>query len=211
MSTNGKIGLNIILGVLACAAVGLGVAAYFLIFAGGTQIIQPNNPAPTPTSSVATFIFPSSTLSAANNNASGSPAFGTFASTFSAPYPVAWSEGQSRFAISGATLTGSSLTLTVNVTTGDLPQCVPIDIRLVSDEQGDMAAPTSPSSMNFPLSATTCEGTPNTFYANQPLTFTVDPATAPFLLMTGGASNVYFEVSTTTAGGVDVAFPQQSG
>ena len=74
-----------------------------------------------------------------------------------------------------------------------------------------MVAPTSPATTNFPLSTRTCEGTPNTIYPSEPLTFTVDPANMPFLSLTGGTSNIYFEVSTTTNGGLDVALPQQSG
>jgi hypothetical protein len=99
----------------------------------------------------------------------------------------------------------------VNVTLGTLPECVPINVRLISDEQGDTAAPDSPNQTNFPLSTSTCEGDANAVYPNQPLTFTVDPANQPFLFMTGGTSNIYFEVSTTTTGGIDAALPQQSG
>ena len=39
----------------------------------------------------------------------------------------------------------------VNVTMGDIPQCVPINIRLISDEEGDMVAPDSPSLDEFPF------------------------------------------------------------
>jgi hypothetical protein len=215
---NGKIHFSLVFGVLIVIAIVLGVTAYIVIFGAGTQVVQPETVAPPASSTVATFIFPSSTpsssLSAPGNTASSSTStasLGTFSSLFSSPYPVAWSEGQSSFAISGATLNGNELTLMVNVTMGGLPQCVPINIRLISDEEGDMTAPNSPSSTNFPLSSTTCEGTPNTLYPSQPLTFTVDPTNMPFLFLTGGTSNVYFEVSTTTDGGLDVAIPQQSG
>lgn len=211
----GNVNLKIILGVLAVIAIILGVTAYFIIFGTGTNVIQPNNVATSSTenpSSTAVFIFPSSTPAMGNTSSSASStSFGTFSSNFSAPYPVSWSEGQSDFAISGASLNGDELTILVNVTMGELPQCVPINLRLISDEEGDMVAPTSPAATNFPLSTTTCEGTPNTPYPNQPLTFTVDPANTPFLLVTGGTSNVYFEVTTTTDGGLDVALPEQSG
>ena len=213
---NGKINLNIVFGVLAVVAVVLGITAYFVIFGAGTQVVEPVDTGSPATSSVATFIFPSSTaassLSAGETSSStASTTFGTFSSIFSAPDFVTWSEGQSSFAISGATLTGNQLTLMVNVTLGDIPQCVPINLRLISDEEGDMVAPTSPTQMNFSLSTSTCEGTANTSYPNEALTFTVDPVNAPFLFLTGGTSNIYFEVSTTTAGGVNVAIPQQSG
>jgi hypothetical protein len=216
VSVRGKINLNLIFGILACTALVLGVAAYVVIFGAGTQVIQPQNISVSTSSGVVAFIFPSSTaLSAPSGTVPGlatsSATFGTFSSFFSSPYPVAWTEGQSSFAISGATLTDNQLTLMVNVTVGDIPQCVPINIRLISDEEGDMAAPVSPTQTNFPLSTSTCEGTPNTLYPAEPLTFTVDLANTPFLFLTGGTSNVYFEVATTTDGGLDVSIPQQSG
>jgi hypothetical protein len=47
---------------------------------------------------------------------------------------------------------------------------------------------------------------------SEPVTFTIDPSlTAPFLLTTGGASNVFFEVATSTTGGVDIALPSDAG
>jgi hypothetical protein len=212
----GNVNLKIILGVLAVIALVLGVTVYFIIFGTGTNVIQPNIATTTPAenSSSVAFVFPptfptSSSASAPSSTSATST--GPFLSNFSAPYPVSWSEGQSQFAISGASLSGDELTLLVNVTMGDLPQCVPINIRLISDEEGDMIAPASPSATNFPLSTTTCEGTPNTVYPNQPLTFTVDPTNMPFLLVTGGTSNIYFEVTTTTDNGLDVALPEQSG
>ncbi len=210
----GKINFNIILGVLVCVALVMGVTAYIVIFGAGTQIVQPESTSGPVGSSTATFIFPSSTASSALANGSSSASttnFGAYSSNLTAPYSVIWSEGQSSFAISGATLSGNNLTLMVNVTVGNIPQCVPINIRLISDEQGDMVAPTSPPQTNFPLNTSTCEGTPNTIYPSEPLTFTVDPANTPFLFLTGGNSNIYFEVTTTTDGGLDVSIPQQSG
>lgn len=216
-STNGKINLNLLFGILACVAVVLGITAYIVIFGTGTQVIQPQD-AGSASSSATTFVFPSSATSSsslATGNATSSgistTTYESFSSNFPSPYPVVWSEGQSSFAISGATIAGNELTLLVNVTLGDIPQCVPINVRLISDEQGDMIAPTSPSLTNFPLSTSTCEGTSNTLYPSEPLTFTIDPANAPFLFLTGGTSNVYFEVATTTSGGLDVLIPQQSG
>jgi hypothetical protein len=215
---NGKLTLNLAFGILLLIAVALGITAYIIIFGAGTQVVQPQQNAG-PTSSPSTvFAFPSSTASSSPSaegsgtaSSSTSAIFENFSSNFSAPYPVSWSEGQSEFAISGATLAGDELTLMVNVTVGDIPQCVPINLRLISDEEGDMVAPTSPTQTNFPLSTSTCEGTPNTLYPDEPLTFTVDPTNMPLLFLTGGTSNIYFEISTTTDGGLDVAIPQQSG
>jgi hypothetical protein len=218
-SAKGAISFKTLVIVLVIVAVILGGIAYAVIFGIGTQVVQPQTATTTAanaSSSTATFVFPSSTLSSssatgiagASTTASGTD---SFASTFSAPYPVSWTDGQSSFAISGATMVGNELTLFVNITLGNLPECVPINLRLISDEEGDTAAPTSPDQTNFPLSSSTCQGDANAVYQNQALTFTVDPAASPFLFLTGGTSNVYFEVSTTTDGGVDVAIPQQSG
>ncbi len=213
-----KITLNTVLIISAAVAAALGITAYLVIFGVGTQVVQPGLSTSTvaaPTSSVA-FVFPTSTASSSASStgiSSGTAASstGTFSSTFSAPYPVSWNDGESSFAVSGATLNGNELTLFVNVTLGTLPECVPINIRLISDEQGDTAAPDSPNQTNFPLGTSTCEGDANAVYPNQPLTFTVDPTNQPFLFMTGGTSNIYFEVSTTTTGGINAALPQQSG
>jgi len=207
---NGKITFKIVFGVLVCVVIVLGITAYIVIFGAGTQVVQPQNTGVVASSTAVAFVFPSSTASSSLTGVGGS-ASSSASSIFSSPYPVSWSEGQSQFAISGATLSGNNLTLMVNVTVGDIPQCVPINLRLISDELGDMVAPTSPTQTNFPLSTSTCEGTPNTLYPSEPLTFTVDPANMPFLFLTGGASNIYFEVATTTDGGLDVAIPQQSG
>ncbi len=209
--------LNTVLIIVAGAAIILGIVAYFIIFGIGTQVVQPQAASSTPASSSSVaFVFPTSTASSsASSTETGTSTLaistGTFSSNFTAPYPVTWTDGQSSFAISGATLTGNELTLFVNVALGDLPECVPINLRLISDEQGDTAAPTSPNQTNFPLSTSSCSGDANAVYPSEPLTFTVDPANAPFLFLTGGTSNSYFEVSTTTNGGVDVAIPQRSG
>lgn len=213
---NGKINLTVIFWILACVALVLGVEAYIVIFGTGTEVIQPQNAGVSASSSQIAFVFPSSTAPSvsggvASSSASSSLMSATFSSVFSSPYPVAWAEGQSSFAISGATLTGDQLTVMVNVTVGDIPQCVPINVRLISDEEGDMAAPSSPTQTNFLLSTSTCEGTPNTLYSAEPLVFTVDPANMPFLFLTGGTSNIYFEIATTTNGGLDVSIPQQTG
>ncbi len=156
---NGKINLKIVLGVLV---VYRSRSRHQRLFRHLRRRAPRSSSRTTPrhlrSSSAATFIFPSSTASSSSPSASASElgrfdAFGTFSSNFSAPYPVTWSEGQSSFAISGATLTGNELTLLVNVTVGEIPQCVPINLRLISDEQGDMAAPTSPTDNEFPARA----------------------------------------------------------
>ena len=214
---SGKITLKTVLVIMACVAVILGVTTYFIIFGTGTQVVQPTSTSSSTSSSVrhSSSLFHSilivpwlgqhNKFKRFRNNVRS--IFLQFLRAISG-YLVG---GQSSFAIAGATLTGNELTLLINVAVGSIPQCVPINLRLISDEEGDMAAPTSPIQTNFPLSTSTCEGTSNTTYPSEPLTFTVDPANTPFLFLTGGTSNVYFEATPDADGGLDVAIPQQSG
>jgi hypothetical protein len=134
----------------------------------------------------------------------------SFQSTFPSTI-VAWSEGQPSFAITGGALQNGQLSLTLTVQTGNIPQCVPINVRMVSDEQGDMQAPVSPSAQNFPLGTNgDCEGTANTSY-DQTITFNASGVSAPYLFTTGGSSNVYFEITPMSDGSLELSTPQQSG
>lgn len=212
--------------VLMCVAVALGIAAYFAVFSG-TQFIEPNSGAGGGGSAGSTtpmLILTSSSTSSTTAGVGGSsstfitnapPSSGlsqVYQSIFAAPYPVTWTEGQPQFAISGMTLQGNQLSVIVNVETGASIQCVPVNLRLITDEQGDMAAPSAPASPNFLLGGDgTCTPTANTAYPNQIVTFEVDPTQMPFLITTGGTSNVFFEVTTSTNNGLQVAIPQSSG
>jgi hypothetical protein len=114
--------------------------------------------------------------------------------------------------VTGATLQGNQLTLGISLQLGADAQCIPINLRMVTDESGDMAAPNSPATANFPLASDgTCMGAVNGTYPGQSVIFSVDPTTAPFLFTTGAPSNIFFEISTTTGNGLQVGIPQQSG
>ena len=207
--------------VLASLAVVLGIVAYFAVFSGSELIVP--NPAGgtqssaqggTGTSTPLTFISSSSSTSADSSSSATSTAVSNqiYQMTFSAPYPVTWNEGQPQFAVTGITLQGNQLSIAVNVQTGASAQCVPVNLRLITDEQGDMAAPSAPNSPNFPLAADgTCTAAANTSYPNQVVMFEVDPAQTPFLVTTGGTSNVFFEVTTSTDNGLQIIVPQSSG
>jgi hypothetical protein len=210
-----KISLKTTLIFLASTAAILGIISYFMVFTGPQDVQPANNTSST--AGTPNFAFPNSAASSSLIEATGTVATSSatstptvFTSTSNAPF-VTWSEGQPSFGITGGTLQNNQLTLTMSVLTGSIPQCVPINLRLVSDEQGDMQAPISPAAQNFPLGAGgDCEGTANTSY-NQSVTFSVSGMSGPYLFTTGGTSNIYFEVSTTANGGLDIETPQQSG
>jgi hypothetical protein len=199
--------------VLVCLAVALGVISYFALFSG-TQVIQPLTSNSTGQgSSTPTLVLPTSTASssAPTTTTTATGASQTFAANFSAPYPVTWQEGQSALAVTGATLQANQLTLAVNIQLGATAECIPINLRMVTDEQGDMATPSAPLGANFPLASDgSCNVAPNAQYTSK-VTFTIDPTTSPFIFTTGAPSNLFFEVTTTTGNGLQVDVPQQSG
>jgi hypothetical protein len=210
--------MKITLIVLVCLAVVLGAVSYFAVFSG-TQVIEPIGNSGSQNSSTPTLVLttPTSSTSTANLASGTTPIVasggnGTYATVFSAPYPVTWQEGGTQLSVTSASLQGNNLTLTVNLQLGSESQCVPINIRIITDESGDMAAPNIPSTANFPLgSGSDCTGTGNAMYPGQAVTFTVDPSAMPFLLTTGAPGNIFFEVSTTTGNGLQVVVPQASG
>ena len=202
--------------VLCSLAVILGVVAYFAVFSG-TQVIEPVASSDNGSTSTQIFQNPTTTSSTISSSTSGqvitnAPTSTIFQTLFSAPYPATWTEGQPQFAITGATLQGNQLTLILNIQTGSSTECVPVNMRLITDEQGDMAAPSVPGSPNFLLGSDgTCAGSPGTVYPNEPVTFEVDPTQMPFLFTTGGVSNMYFEVATTSDNGLQITVPQNTG
>jgi hypothetical protein len=214
-----KITLNRLLLALGAIAVVLGIVTWVVLFySGGTYILS----SPLPTSSV-TGTQNASSTALANGNASSTDASSTlgdasstanstilqeYASTYSTP-PITWTEGYDTLSITGATLSGSQLTLNVSVGMGAIAECVPMNLRLVTDEQGDLAAPLNPA-FTFGENGT-CIGTPGATYSSQEIVFTVDPTTMPLSFTTGGTSNEYFELSTTDAGGITISQPSTIG
>jgi hypothetical protein len=205
--------------ILVSLAVVLGIITYFALFSG-PQIVQPIQTAQNQTSTqTASATASTATTSAFIGGASSSNAVtagssttsGIYQTMFAPPYPITWTEGQPQLAIMGGTLRDDQLTLSVNIQMGTTPQCVPINLRLITDEQGDMAAPNTPASPNFPLAPDgTCEGDSETSYSES-VTFTVNPASMPFLFSTGDPANAFFEISTTTDNGLRVDVPQKNG
>ncbi len=160
---------------------------------GSNQTMAPSTSASIPTSS--------------QNIAAGTGA--SFVSTFSAPYPVNWNDAREQFSVIGASFRENQLTLTLSVKTSGIPECVPLDVRLVKNESGDLQAPDAPQ-FSFPDTGS-CTGGANETYS-EPVTFTIDSSLAgPYLLTTGGTANLFFTAATSSAGGINVALPSTSG
>lgn len=217
--------LNKLLAILGSAAAVLAVITYAVVFyGGGTYIV--NSPLPTDTavtetasstaSSTAFLGGAASSSASSTGNASstlfaqgnGSTTLAEYSSSYSAP-PMSWTEGYDTISVTGATLSGSQLTLSLDIKMGSTAECVPLNLRLITDEKGDLAAPLTPA-FTFGENGT-CIGTPGTDYPNQQVTFTVDPSMLPFSFTTGGTSDKYFELSTTPAGGIVITPPPTAG
>ncbi|HVO28516.1 MAG TPA: hypothetical protein VMT81_00845 [Candidatus Paceibacterota bacterium] len=193
-------------------AVVLGVFAYFAVFGTGSYAVMGSSLSANPVFATSTFALATTTAptgtAAAGGSAAASSSSATWGSTFSTP-ALTWPEGQAKISIMGASLQGSQLSFSLSVQAGPSLACVPLNLRLVTDEEGDVEPP-DPASFTFPDSGN-CNAAPGGTYDNQTATFTVDPTAFPFLLTTGGASSIYFEISTTTGNGLAVYFPSTSG
>lgn len=212
--------LKMALIVLSAVALALGILTAFVVFVptGSYQPVIVQGPG-----TVSFSNFPSSTASSAAaapsssiNVASTTPTStiqipGTFASEYSSPYPVTWTEGGESFSITGASFQGNQMTFSLAIVMGSVSECVPVNLRLVADESGTLEPPNSPAGGTFTFPDTqTCAGTPGATYS-QSVTFPIGPSIAtPFLVTTGGASNIFFNVATDTSGGVDTTLPSNS-
>ena len=221
--------LNTVLVVLISAALALGILTYFVIFLPSSSylpvIIKPDQgttsfgtfATSTPTSSlgfsstsIASSVFPGGVPIASGTSTPSNPT-GTYSSEYTAPYPVSWSEGNEQFSVIGASLQGNQFTLNLAIQMGNLPECVPLNVRLIADEMGTMKTPDSPPNTAFVFPDTqNCDGTPGATYS-EPLIFTVDPLAPSYLFTTGGASNIYFTAATSTGNSIDVSLPSHSG
>ena len=203
--------------ILSVIAVILGLISFFVVFySGGNYVVSsplPSGAAYSSSTIANTSSTASSTLSDASSTpggalTDGSSTLAEYASDYN-PSPMAWNEGLERLSITGATLSGSQLILKVSVQMGNLAQCVPMNIRLVANEKGDL---TLPLTTQFALPENgTCEGAPGALYNDQEVIFTVDPTTLPLVFTTGGTSNEFFELSTDAHGGITIAPPPTSG
>ncbi len=207
--------MKITLIFLGSIAVILGIFAYFAVFGPptGSYAINPLDNTPNGSNGSSSLNIASDTMLGIATSSLGVPptasgSLSTFGSSFATP-PLTWPEGQSKIGITAISLEGNQMTFTLTIQTGASPECVPQNLRLVADEQGDLNPP-NPASFSFPDSGN-CNGSPNQTYTNQTTTFMVDPTTLPLLFTTGGTSNIFFEIATTTGNGLNVVFPGTSG
>lgn len=192
-------------------AIVLGIFTYFAVFGGspGTYAV---NPLPTSTNlaTSTTLILPSSTatssLGANGSTSSTNPNF--YGTAFTTP-PVTWSESGATLAITGASFENNQMTFTLTVQMDGSPSCIPMNMRLVIDESGDLQSPETPS-FTFSDSGN-CNGAPGETYQNQSVAFTVDPNKFPLLFTSGGSANIFFEIATTTSNGLQISLPATSG
>ncbi len=212
-----KLSLNAVLVTLVVIAVILGIITAYMVFigTGGTYVI--NSPLGGPDASIfsatgaanatSTASAGGTASSSASSTASSSIAYGS--STAAAAVPIAWQEGNETLTVTGAAITGTQLTLSVQVAMGSVAECVPLDLRLIADEQGDLSPPIT-SQFTFPDTGT-CTGTPGEIYSGQQVVFSVaDPTAFPFLLTTGGTSNILFEVTQNPDGSLAVQLPPKA-
>ncbi len=210
--------LKKILIVFASIAAILGVAAIFVVFYNPNISVIPGN-----TTSSSLFSVMKNNVSStikgignafsgnqssttATENQSTTAAITQFSNTYAWPYPLQWTEGESTLVITSAAIQENKLTLGVVVHIGNTSECVPANIGLVIDESGNLGTPT-PSQFSFP-DTNSCNGTANMTYDPQIISFTLDNTiTPPLLLTTGGASNIFFEIATTTSGGINISLP----
>ncbi len=216
--------LKHILITLSSIAGVLGLITFYVVFYGnnGTYVVNSGVTSGTSvtdfasTSAAFASSTPSSTLSLSSSTTSSTTGNATssgngsqqYASNYTNP-PISWTEGGQSMAITNATLSGSQLTLQLQITMGNIAGCVPLDLRLITDESGNTTGPLTPQ-FTFPDSGT-CAGTPGETYTDQEVVFSVDPTAMPLILTTGGTSNILFEINATNNGQLTIELPPNAG
>jgi hypothetical protein len=189
---------------LSAIAAALGVIAAVVVFypTGSYQPVIIQGPGTTTSTTTSTA---SSTTHNVLPTSTASTGTATGTTGITASPIVTWNEGHGLFAITGGTLQGNQLTLTISIQGGDASSCAPSPVRYIADEAGTPKAP----------GAQTCTGAPGNASGayTESLTFTASPAAAgtPLLFTTGGASNIFFETISTAGGGIQVQLPANSG
>jgi hypothetical protein len=208
--------ISIIAGILV-------VITFYVVFysGGGTYVVSSDlsgnsgifsTSSPNPASSTSAFASstPTSTLAFGTSTASSTNASGTTFSTNGETPNVTWTEGNETMSVTNAMISGTQLTLGIQVVMGSVSECVPLNLRLIADEEGDLSPPIT-SQFTFPDTGT-CNGTPGETYSAQPVVFSLtDPGVFPIILTTGGTANTLFEVNQNSDGSLSVQLPPQSG
>lgn len=200
---------------LTSIAVVLGLITFYVVFYAntGTYVVNSdtstNNVFSSSTANLASSTA-SSTSSLASSSASSSigTAAGQFTSNYSTP-PITWTQGNEAMSVTNATLSGTQLTLELQIIMGSVAECVPLNLKLVADEKGTLAPPVT-TQFTFPDSGT-CAGTPGETYSDQQVIFSVDPSALPLILTTGGTPNTLLEINTTSTNGLIIELPPSAG
>jgi len=215
---------NILITLSIVAVVMVAITFYVVFYSGGGTyvvdsmssdggIFSTSTPiAAEPTSTASSTAFASSTLSLASSSPAGatSTPSSTPGSTSVGAAAITWTQGNEALAVTGAQISGAQLTVDVQVQMGAASECVPLTMRLIADENGDLAPPVT-QQFTFPDSGT-CNGTQGETYAAQPVVFTLpDPGTFPIILTTGGTANILFEVDQNPDGSLTVQPPPSAG
>jgi hypothetical protein len=210
---NVLITLSIVAGVLVL------ITFYVVFYSGGGTYVISSLSGPeaeifsTSTASTSTLGIPTSTASSTPSStlgglpplASSTPS-STVSSTVINAAPITWNQGNEVLSVTTASITGSQLTLGVQVAMGSVAECVPLDIRLIADEEGDLSPPIT-SQFSFPDTGT-CNGTPGETYSAQPIVFILPTTgTFPIVFTTGGSANMFFEVAQDPDGTLTLQLP----
>lgn len=206
--------LKTILITTSCVAVVFCLITFYVVFYGGsgTYVVSSSlgpNAGIFATSTAPTNTTPSSTASSTLVFASSSIDSSTSSPTQIGAPAVTWIEGGETLSATGATLSGTQLTLEVQVAMGSAGECVPLNLRMIADEQGDLSPPIT-SQFTFPDTGT-CNGTAGETYSAQPIVFTLSsPVAFPIIFTTGGTANILFEVAQNADGSLTVQLPPNS-
>jgi hypothetical protein len=199
---------------LSCVAGLLIVITFYVVFygSGGTYVVSSFGSdagifaTSTSDGAQAASSTASSTLALASSSASSTGSSSFSSGVASDGSSVTWAQGNETLSVINASISGSQLTLGVQATMGSTGECVPLTMRLIADEQGDLSPPIT-SQFTFPDTGT-CNGTPGETYSAQPIVFTLnDPTAFPIILTTGGTANTLFEVAQNPDGSLSVQLP----
>jgi hypothetical protein len=201
---------------LSCIAGLLIVITFYVVFygSGGTYVVSSNLGSDAGIFATSTGAqageaassTTSSTLAFASSSASSTASSSLSSDAASGASPVTWTQEHETLSVINASVSGSQLTLGVQVTMDSVAECVPLTLRMIADEQGDLSPPITPQ-FTFPDTGT-CTGTPGETYSAQPIVFTLnDPSTFPIILTTGGTANVLFEIMQNPDGSLSVELP----
>lgn len=218
---------NVLITLSIVAAVMVAITFYVVfVSGGGTYVVSSSSDdggifgtstlgeaTVTASSTASSTLISSSTTAAASSSSATSTATepaATPGSTAIGAAPITWTQGNETLAVTGAQISGAQLTIDVQVQMGAASECVPLDMQMIADENGDLAPPIT-QQFTFPDTGT-CTGTQGETYAAQPVVFTLpDPGTFPIILTTGGAANILFEVDQNPDGSLTVQLPPNTG